>query len=107
MSTHSNYLDFVAQTGLIGVAIALWFLVTLLIIGWQARRQWCSGFRGGFAQATFAGFIGLLVAMSLGDWFIPFVYNQTIAGFRFTVQSWVYLGYMASLVTTRPLRQEN
>jgi hypothetical protein len=102
MSTHSNYLDFVAQTGLIGVAIALWFLVTLLVVGWQARRRWRSGFRGGFAQATFAGFVGLLVAMSLGDWFIPFVYNQTIAGFRFTVQSWVFLGYMASLATIRP-----
>jgi hypothetical protein len=46
--------------------------------------------------------LGLIVAMAMGDWFIPFVYNQTIAGFRFTVHSWVFLGFLASLAITRP-----
>ncbi len=107
MSTHSNYLDFIAQTGIIGSAIALWFFATLLVLGWRGRRNWRNGFRGGYAQAAFAGLIGLFVAMALGDWFIPFVYNQTIAGFRYTVQSWVFLGYMASLAGMRPDTEDN
>jgi hypothetical protein len=102
MSTHSNYLDFLAQTGVIGSAIALWFFATLLVVGWQARDRWRSGFRGGYCQAAFAGLLALFVAMSLGDWFIPFVYNQTIAGFRYTVLSWIFLGYLAGLATLRP-----
>ena len=41
--------------------------------------------------------IALVCAMTMGDWFIPFVYNQGIGGFRYTVHSWVFLGLMAGL----------
>ncbi len=102
MSTHNNYADVLAQTGIVGGVVFIWFLAALLYMGWRARRRWREGFRGAFAQGAFAGLIGLLVAMALGDWFIPFVYNQTIAGFRFTVHSWVYLGLLASLALTSP-----
>jgi hypothetical protein len=39
----------------------------------------------------------MTVAMALGDWVIPFVYNQTLAGFRFTVHNWLILGALAGL----------
>jgi hypothetical protein len=35
--------------------------------------------------------------MALGDWVIPFVYNQGIDGFRYTVHTWVFLGLAAGL----------
>ena len=95
------------ETGVIGAAVFAWLLVVLLIVGWRARTRWRSGFHGAFAQSAFAGLIGVIVAMGLGDWFIPFVYNQTIAGFRFTVHSWVFLGFLASLALTRPLPENN
>jgi O-antigen ligase len=101
MSTHNNYMDVLAQTGLVGGVVFVWLLVALLVAGWQARSFWRSGFEGGFAQGAFAGLLGLLVGMSQGDWFIPFVYNQTIAGFRFTVHSWVFLGFLTSLALIR------
>lgn len=97
MSTHSNYMDILTETGIVGAAVFAWFLGSVLVVGWQARSRWRSGFEGAMAQAGFAGLLGLLVAMGLGDWLIPFVYNQTIAGFRFTVHSWVLLGFLASL----------
>jgi len=101
LSSHSNYVDVVAETGIVGTAVFAWFMVSLLVVGWRAHRRWRSSFEGGFAQATLGGLLGLMVAMALGDWFIPFVYNQTIAGFRYTVQSWIFLGFLASLAAVQ------
>jgi O-antigen ligase len=107
MSTHNNFVDVLAETGLIGALVFGWFLIALLLVGWRARARWRFGFNGAFAQSAFAGLIGVMVAMNLGDWFIPFVYNQTIGGFRFTVHSWVFLGFLASLALTRPRPQDS
>ena len=106
MSSHSNYVDVVLQTGIIGTVVFAWFLISLLLVGWRARRTWRSDFGGGFAQGAFGGLVGVIVAMALGDWFIPFVYNQTIAGFRYTVHSWVFLGFLASLAASHPTSEE-
>ncbi len=102
MSTHSNYVDIAAQTGLLGAFIFVWFMLALVVVGLRACQRWRSGFAAGYAQGAFGGLVGVFVAMALGDWFIPFVYNQTIAGFRYTAQSWVYLGFLAGLATLRP-----
>jgi O-antigen ligase len=107
MSTHNNFADVLSETGLIGALVFGWLLIALMIVGWQARARWRFGFNGAFAQSAFAGLIGVIVAMNLGDWFIPFVYNQTIAGFRFTLHSWVFLGFLASLALTRPRPENN
>ena len=97
MSTHSNYMDILVETGVVGAFVFGWFFLALLRAGWTARRRWRTGFVGGVAQSGFAGIFGVLAAMALGDWFIPFVYNQTIAGFRYTVYSWLFFGYLAAL----------
>ncbi len=97
MSSHNGYIDIIVETGGVGVLAYLWFALTMLYTGWKARLRWTDGFTGGFAQGAFGGLIGLVVAMQLGDWFIPFVYNETIAGFRFTVHSWVFLGFLFCL----------
>jgi len=102
LSTHSNYLDVLAQTGFVGAAIFAWLLASLLVVGRRACRQWRSNFAGAFARGASGGLLGLLVAMALGDWLIPFAYNQTIGGFRYTVHSWVFLGFLASLAAMRP-----
>jgi O-antigen ligase len=101
MSTHNNYLDVLAETGIIGSIAFAVFFASLFWVGWQARRHWKSGFEGGYVQGVFGGLVGLIVVMSQGDWFIPFVYNQTIAGYRYTVLSWVFLGFLASLAALR------
>jgi O-antigen ligase len=100
-STHNNYMDVLAETGALGALIFAVFLLTFVWAGWQARQRWRQGFEGAYAQGAFAGLLGLIVAMTQGDWFIPFVYNQTIAGYRYTVHSWVFLGFLACLAAMR------
>lgn len=102
MSTHSGYMDVLIETGVLGVIIFAWFWLAILHSGWKARSVWKDGFAGGFAQGAFGGMFGVLAGMALGDWFIPFVYNATIAGFRYTVHSWIFLGFLAALAVTRP-----
>lgn len=98
MSTHSNYVDILAQTGLVGTAFFIWFLVAM---GATARQAWRRVPQGGFPQALAAGCIGgyvaTLVAMGLGDWFLPFAYNQTIAGYDYTVWGWLFMGVLVGL----------
>jgi len=98
MATHNNYVDIVAETGLVGMGFFVWFLVAMGVTG---RRAWRRVPRGGFLQALAAGCIGgyagTLVAMSLGDWFLPFAYTQTIAGFEYTVWGWLFMGVLVGL----------
>jgi hypothetical protein len=41
--------------------------------------------------------VGIILAMALGDWVIPFVYNQTIAGFDYTIETWLAIGMLVAL----------
>jgi hypothetical protein len=96
-STHSNYLDILAETGLIGASLFLWFLVAMFRMAGQVRSRWPDGFAAGYAHGVLGGLTGATVAMALGDWVIPFVYNQTIAGFRYTMYTWLFLGALGSM----------
>jgi O-antigen ligase len=99
MATHSNYIDVLAQNGIFGLFFCVWFFGALAWTGYQVRRRvrGLADFSEGFANATLAGCVGVIVAMGLGDWMFPFVYTQTIAGFDYAVYSWVLLGGMVAL----------
>ncbi len=98
MATHSNYVDILAQTGLVGTAFFIWFLIAM---GMTARQAWRRVPQRSFLQALSAGciggYVGTLVAMGLGDWFLPFAYTQTIAGFDYTVWGWLFMGVLVGL----------
>jgi hypothetical protein len=102
LSTHSNLLDIFAETGLVGSALFIWFVVAAFLSAQRARRRWPTGFAAGFVNGAFGGLVGLVVAMAFGDWVIPFVYNQTIGGFRYTVHSWLFLGVLAAMQRVDP-----
>jgi hypothetical protein len=99
MATHNNYIDIVAQTGIIGTVFVLWFFAVQVRGNNQLRRQ-LQG-RGDFAQsfsvAVLGGTAGCLVAMALGDWLIPFAYTQGIVGFDLAVFSWLFMGSLWAL----------
>ena len=38
-----------------------------------------------------------LVAASLGDWLIPFVYNVGLRGMRASILAWIFLGGLAAI----------
>jgi O-antigen ligase len=99
MATHSNYVDVLAQMGVVGLLFWLWFFGALGWTGYQLRLhlRGHADFSEGLANATLAGWVGCVVAMGLGDWLFPFVYTQTIAGFDYAVYNWVFLGAMVAL----------
>ncbi len=98
-STHNNYFDILAQTGVIGMTIFLALMLRLAQVGWQSlrRRKGRGDFEEVFAAATISGLAGVIIGMMLGDWVLPFAYNETIAGFDNAVLTWVLLGGMVAL----------
>ncbi|HAJ37848.1 MAG TPA: hypothetical protein DCL15_19435 [Chloroflexi bacterium] len=98
-STHNNYFDLLAQTGVIGFAVFLWMITQLWKVGRRTVRRWAltDSFETAYAAAAFSGLIGMLVGMMLGDWALPFAYNETIAGFDNAVLTWVFLGGVVAL----------
>jgi O-antigen ligase len=98
LSTHSNLLDIFSETGVVGSLLFVWFIVATFRGALRARRRWPTGFGAGFVNGALGALVGMVVAMALGDWVIPFVYNQTIAGFRYTVHNWIFLGALAAML---------
>lgn len=106
MATHNNYIDIIAQTGLLGSAMLIWFMAATGRAAWRVARQTPgNGFEHALAVSLLAGIAGLFVAMGLGDWFIPFAYTQGIAGYDYTVWGWIMIGLVMVLhhrFVTRP-----
>lgn len=108
-STHNNYFDILAQTGVVGMIVFLWLMTRLVQVGRHSLRQrkGRGDFEEVFAAATLSGMAGVFVGMMLGDWVLPFAYNETIAGFDNAVLTWVMLGGMVALegITPSPLSE--
>ena len=99
MGTHNNVIDILAQHGIIGLVLCLWFFVAL---AWQSyklclRLEGRGDFVEALANIAFAGTVGCLIMMVFGDWLSPFVYTQTIAGFDYIVYSWLFIGSIVAL----------
>jgi len=55
------------------------------------------GFARGYVYGCLAGLVGTLASGALGDWFLPFVYNIGLAGFRASILGWLFLGGLVAL----------
>ena len=99
MASHSNYIDTLAQTGIVGTFFILWFFGSQT---WGCYRIW-HRFRGqrdfaeSFSAAVLGGTVGCVVAMALGDWLLPFAYTQGIVGFDLAMFSWFFMGSIWAL----------
>jgi O-antigen ligase len=81
-SSHNNYIDILAQMGIIGLLCFLWFFWEAGRLGWRLKDNVPKGFTYAYVIGALGGLIGTLASGMLGDWILPFVYNVGLHGFR-------------------------
>ena len=91
-NSHNNYIDMLAQIGIMGLITFLWFAWTVFRLGWGLLKQNLDNFSQAYVAGALGGLVGMLVAGMLGDWVLPFVYNVGMRGFRASVLGWIFLG---------------
>lgn len=91
-SSHNNYVDLVAQSGLLGLLAFFWLCWEIWRVGWRLRTIVPDGFPKAFVYGALGGLVGMVVSGALGDWIIPFVYNIGLEGFRSSMVGWYMLG---------------
>jgi hypothetical protein len=96
-NSHNQYLDIIAQTGLLGFACFSWFILAIGKLGLSLRKTATEGFARAYVIGALGGLAGTLAAGMLADWIIPFVYNIGFTGFRASVLGWIFLGGMVAL----------
>jgi O-antigen ligase len=96
-NSHNQYLDIITQIGLIGFACFTWFVWQVGKLGFSLVKQAREGFPRAYIYGALGGLAGTLAAGMLGDWFIPFVYNIGLDGFRASVLGWFFLGGLIAL----------
>jgi hypothetical protein len=96
-NSHNQYVDIVAQMGIIGLLCFIWFFARVGILGWQQRTRVPAGFQQAYVYGALGGLVATLAAGMLGDWILPFFYNITLGGFRASVLAWIFLGGLVML----------
>ncbi len=97
-NSHNNYVDIVAQTGVLGLIAFLWFVWQVGRLLWRLRLKVpVGGFEQAYIMGCIGGLAGTVVAGMLGDWVLPFVYNIGIDGLRATMFAWLFLGGAVAL----------
>ncbi len=96
-NSHNNYVDILLQTGLLGMAIFLWLIVAVGLLGWNLRNKVGWGFARGYVYGCLGGLAGSLAAMFLADWFLPFAYNVGLRGLHTSLLGWFFLGGLVAV----------
>jgi O-antigen ligase len=96
-NSHNNYVDIVAQTGLVGLVCVLWLWWELGQLGWRLRNHVPAGFAQAYVYGALGGLAGMVAAGMLGDWVLPFFYNVGLDGFRSSMLGWLFLGGLVSI----------
>ncbi|MGI5836287.1 MAG: O-antigen ligase family protein [Chloroflexota bacterium] len=96
-NSHNNYVDLIAQIGLLGLACFLWFAFEVGRLALKLRKNGVVDFEKAYVCGALGGLVGTLVAGMLGDWVLPFVYNIGFDGFRSSVLGWIFLGGLVAI----------
>ncbi len=91
-NSHSQYVDLVAQFGLLGLLAFAWFALEIGRSAWRLlRANIANDFAHAYVIGATGGLVATVVAGFLGDWLFPFFYNVGMYGFRAAVLPWVFL----------------
>ena len=106
-NSHSQYVDLIAQVGIAGLLCFLWVFYEVGKLCWNLVEQIDDGFPKAYLFGVIAGIAGTLMAASLVDWVLPFVYNIGFNGFRASILPWIFLGGAVSIEQIYKRRTEN
>jgi hypothetical protein len=96
-NSHSQFVDLIAQTGLVGLTCYIWFFIEVGLLGLKLVKSIPEGFAKAYVYGALGGLAGTLVAGYLVDWILPFVYNIGMTGFRASILAWLFLGGIVSI----------
>jgi hypothetical protein len=97
-NSHNNYVDIVAQTGILGLIFIIWFIVEIVRLAWRLYQIVPrGGFLYAFVIGAFGGLVATFVSGMLGDWFLPYVYNATIRSLRTSILPWLFMGGLVAV----------
>ena len=96
-NSHNQYFDIVLQAGVLGLACVLWFFAAVAQAGWRLRHRVEDGFARAYVYGALGGLVATVASGFLGDWFLPFVYNVSLAGMRSSILAWLFLGGLIAL----------
>lgn len=96
-NSHNNYLDLLAQTGVLGLGAFAWLAGEIGFLGWRLRKTVRDPFSQAYVITALGGLVGVLFSGFLGDWFLPFLYNVGTSGFRFSIYAWLFLGGLVAI----------
>jgi hypothetical protein len=96
-NSHSQFVDIIAQTGILGLICFVWILIEIGRLAWELMSKLQDGFAKGYAYGVFAGVLGSLMAAFLVDWILPFAYNIGLNGVRASILPWIFFGGLISI----------
>jgi O-antigen ligase len=96
-NSHNNYVDIVAQMGLVGLVCFFWLLWEVGWLAWGLRKQAPAGFAQAYSYAVLGGLAGTVVSGMLGDWVLPFFYNLGLNGFRSSMLGFLFFGGLVTI----------
>ncbi|NWG35220.1 MAG: O-antigen ligase family protein [Chloroflexi bacterium] len=96
-NSHSQFVDIIAQTGILGLACFMWILFEIGRMAYRLMNQLPEGFAKAYAYGIFASVFGSLMASFLVDWLLPFAYNIGLDGVRASVLPWIFFGGLIAI----------
>lgn len=96
-NSHSQFVDIIAQTGILGLICFIWLLFEVGRLAWNLINKVPEGFAKGYAYGIFASVFGSIMAAFLVDWLLPFAYNIGLDGARGSILPWIFFGGLVSI----------
>ena len=96
-NSHSQFVDIIAQTGVLGLACFMWILFEIGRLAYKLMNELPDGFAKAYSYGIFASVFGSLMAAFLVDWLLPFAYNIGLDGVRASILPWIFFGGLISI----------